>query len=153
MFERRLPLRRELLGRRDTRGLDLDRDRAPGQRAESGGNLQHEVDPDVAGHRVADGSLDIHGSVGLRPVVAALHGSGRPPSRHGADEDEQIGPKLLQSLRDRHGAVEEILHEHVRPEILRCQPLDGVPPEVEISLVELADPADQNASQRRRLRC
>ncbi len=153
MFERRHRLRRELLGRRDTRGLDLDRDRAPGQRAEAGGNLEYEVDPDVAGHRVADSSLDIRGPDGLRPIVPALHGPRWPPSRHGADEDKQIGPKLLQSLRDRHGAVEEILHEHVRPEILRCQPLDGVPPEVEISLVELADPADQDASQRRRRRC
>ena len=153
MLERRHRLRRELLGRRDTRGLDLDRDRAPGQRAEAGCDLQHEVDPDVAGHRVADGSLDIRGPDRLRPVVPALHGSRGPPSRHGADEDEHVGPKLLQSLRDRHGAVEEILHEHVGPEILRCQPLDGVPPEVEISLVELADPADQDASQRRRRRC
>ena len=85
--------------------------------------------------------------------MSPLDGAWLAAARDGTDEDQQIGPQVLEPLRHRHGAVVELLDEYPLAELLPGEPLDREPPEIQIALVELPDPADEDASQRRRRTC
>ncbi len=82
-----------------------------------------------------------------------LDGAWLATARDGTDEDQQVGPQVLEPLRHRDRAVMELLDEHALPEFLAREPLDREAAQVEVALVELANSADEDASQRRRRTC
>ncbi len=145
--------RGKLLGWLDGGGLDFDRDRLRRQGAEAGCDLDDEVDPDVARDRVADRRLELGGVERDRIESSPLDGPRRPPARDGTDEDQQVGLKILEPLRDRDRAVVELLDEDALAEILRREPLDGQPAQIEVALVELPDSSDEDANRLRKRRC
>jgi hypothetical protein len=63
------------------------------------------------------------------------------------DEHEGIRSKLLEPLGNGDGAVGQLLHDHVRPEILIGQPDHREPAQIEVSLVELGDAGDEDQRQ------
>ncbi|MEO5790509.1 MAG: hypothetical protein ABIR67_00380 [Gaiellaceae bacterium] len=82
-----------------------------------------------------------------------LDGAGLAAARDGTDENQQVGPQILEPLRHRDRAVVELLDEYALPELLAREPLDREPAQVEVALVELTNAADEDASQRRRRTC
>ena len=125
MLQRRRSFLGQLFRRLDTGGLDLDRDRALRQRPQTCRDLEHEVDPDVAGDGVADRALNL-GSIPRRLLDdPPHHRAGRAAAHDRPDDDQQIGSQVFEPLRDGDGPVVELLDEHVRAEILGYQPLDG----------------------------
>ena len=137
--------RRQLFRGLDAGGLDLDRDRPLRQRAEPRRDLEHEVDPDIAGDGVADRALHLGRIPGPVRDDPSQHRAGRAAADDGADEDQQLGLQVLEPLRNGDRAIVELLDEDARPEVIGREPLDGTPTEIEIALKELADPADEDA--------
>lgn len=128
----------------DAGRLDFDRDRPLRQRSEARRDLEHEIDPDVAGHGVPDRALHL-GRVPWRMLDdPPYHGAGRTAAHNSPDEDQEVRAQVLEPLGDGDGAVMELLDAHARAEILGRQPLDGAPAQVEIALVQLSDPANEN---------
>lgn len=117
-------------------------------------DVEHEVDVHVAGDGVGDGPLQLlRRPRGRRPPP--LDRPRRPPARDGGDEEQPLRRQLLQPLGDRDRAVGQILDDDVRRRL--ADSIDGEPPEVEVTLVQLADATDEDArrdvSRRRRRRC
>jgi len=72
----------------DARRLDLDRDRPLGQRPQARRDLEHEVDPDVAGHGVPDRALDLRRVPWWKLDDPPFHSAGWPAAHDRPDEDQ-----------------------------------------------------------------
>jgi hypothetical protein len=116
-------------------------------------HLQHEVDVDVPGDGVRDRTLDLCRRARQRRHLSSLDRPRRTPACFRGNEDEHVRLQLLEPLCDRNRAVRELLDENARAEIVVQQPLDGDSAQVEVALVEVSDPADDDPSQLRRRRC
>jgi len=148
MLQRCRSFRGQLFRRLDTGRLDLDRDRPLRQGAEARRDLDDQVDPDVAGHGVADRALDLRGSARRLLDLPTHDGARRAAADYGADDDQEVGPQVLEPLRDGDRPVMDLLDEHVRSEVFGGKSFDRAPAQVKISLVQLADSADQDAHRR-----
>lgn len=140
--------------------LHLDGHRTGGQDAESLSHIHHEVDAHVTGHRIAYRRLELIRRSVHSLEATALDGGRRPPPSLGANQDQSVELQVLDALGHRHRPVVEILHSHRRAEVHGGQALDEHAPDVQITLIELADAADQHPSRRpsslsrrRRSRC
>ena len=149
---------RELLAGLDARRLDLDGDDPRRQCAEPVGDRGDEVDPHVARDGVAYGALYIRRRERRDLELPPLDGPGLAagtPLR--SDQNEGAWRELPQSLRDCDSAVRQILEQDILAEIDVRESLEHDAADVEISLIELEDGADDYrvavASQRRKRTC
>ncbi len=111
---------------------------------ECGRDLQDQVDRYVAGGGLADRVLQVAQGKFQRRDLATDHLSGLQSSGSGADQDQDVRVQILQALTDGEGAEEEVLHQDIGPECLVREPFDDDPSDIEIALVELANPADED---------
>ncbi len=115
---------------------------------------------DVAGDGVSDRGLQICCVKVWGIDVAPFDGADSATAPDRADQDEEIGLHVLESLRDRDRAVVHLFDQYVGTERLALQPLDGKPTQVEVALEELTDSTDKGPhetdarfSRRRTSRC
>ncbi len=114
----------------------------------------------VAGHGVTHSELDLRGRQIGGVQATTLDVPGHTAPDHGADQHQRRRAQVLQPLGDGDRAVVQLLHHHTGTEVLAPQPLDSEPAEVQVTLEELADSADEHGdvwpwwfSHRRTSRC
>ena len=106
-------------------------------------HVEHEIDVEVPRRGVGDRPLHLVGRpcrAVRRPPLDRPRGT---PTRHGRHQHEPLRLELLESLRDCHGAVGEILDEDARSDV--AEPLEREAAEVEVALVEVRDAPDEHA--------